>query len=155
VSLLRVVLDINIVISAYFFSKQDSPPRLVLQAALDKRYRLLHSSTYRDDLRRALSKDKFVERLSRIESTVDDIVETILLLGDTVEAAEVASGSVRDEDDSIILACAAGGNANYVVTGDEDLLVLKSYKGIQIVSPAQFLTILTPPASEASETSTI
>jgi predicted nucleic acid-binding protein len=38
----------------------------------------------------------------------------------------------------LILACARDAVADYVVTGDEDLLVLKNYEGISIVNPREF-----------------
>ena len=44
----------------------------------------------------------------------------------------------RDSDDDLILACARDAAADYVVTGDEDLLVLKNYEGISIVNPREF-----------------
>jgi uncharacterized protein len=44
----------------------------------------------------------------------------------------------RDSDDDLILACARGAVADYVVTGDEDLLVLKNYESISIVNPREF-----------------
>jgi len=44
----------------------------------------------------------------------------------------------RDSDDDLILACARDAIADYVVTGDEDLLVLKNYEGISILSPREF-----------------
>ena len=44
----------------------------------------------------------------------------------------------RDSDDDLILVCARDAVADYIVTGDEDLLVLKNYEGISIVSPMEF-----------------
>ena len=44
----------------------------------------------------------------------------------------------RDSDDDLILACARGAIADYIVTGDEDLLVLKNYEGISIVNLREF-----------------
>lgn len=44
----------------------------------------------------------------------------------------------RDSDDDLILACAKDAVADFVVTGDEDLLVLKNYAGIRIVNPREF-----------------
>jgi putative PIN family toxin of toxin-antitoxin system len=43
----------------------------------------------------------------------------------------------RDPDDDYILATAVAGNADYIVTLDEDLLVLKEYKGIKIIKPTE------------------
>ena len=44
----------------------------------------------------------------------------------------------RDSDDDLILVCARDAVADYIVTGDEDLLVLKNYEGISIVSHREF-----------------
>lgn len=48
----------------------------------------------------------------------------------------------RDADDDIVLSVAVAGKANLIITGDDDLLVLKKYDGIRIVSPRQFLELL-------------
>lgn len=144
-ALLRVVLDINVLVSAYFFSGADAPPRRVFVAALDKRYQLLHSTDYQRDLQQALSKTKFEARLARIGSTVDDLVGNVVTLGEGVQPIPIPEDVVRDKDDITILACAVGGKADYVVTGDNDLLTVVEYRGIRIVTPAQFLEILKPP----------
>jgi len=48
----------------------------------------------------------------------------------------------RDPDDNAVLECAIEGKAEYVVSGDKDLLVLKVFRGIQIVRAGEFLSIL-------------
>jgi len=48
----------------------------------------------------------------------------------------------RDPEDNAVLECAIEGNAQYIVSGDTDLLVLKQFRGIQIVRASQFLTLL-------------
>jgi putative PIN family toxin of toxin-antitoxin system len=48
----------------------------------------------------------------------------------------------RDKDDDVVLATALAGKADVFVTGDEDLLVLKKFRGIRILSPRQFLELL-------------
>ncbi len=48
----------------------------------------------------------------------------------------------RDPDDNAVLECAIEGNAEFIVTGDTDLLELKNFRGIQIVRASEFLTIL-------------
>jgi predicted nucleic acid-binding protein len=69
-----------------------------------------------------------------------------------VEPGEVPEDVVRDRKDRAVLACAVGGKAEYIVTGDEDLLILKTYQDVGIVTPAQFLEILQPPLTNpASE----
>ena len=48
----------------------------------------------------------------------------------------------RDPEDDHILACAKEGEADHVVSGDQDLLSLNRYEGISIVTPATFAAIL-------------
>ena len=44
----------------------------------------------------------------------------------------------RDPNDDMIIACAIDATADYIVTGDEDLLILKKYKDIVIMNPRNF-----------------
>jgi predicted nucleic acid-binding protein len=48
----------------------------------------------------------------------------------------------RDPDDDVVLATAVAGRADFIVTGDDDLLVLKRFRGIRILSPRQVLEML-------------
>jgi putative PIN family toxin of toxin-antitoxin system len=48
----------------------------------------------------------------------------------------------RDKGDDVVLATAIAGKADVIVTGDEDLLVLKKFRRIKILSPREFLELL-------------
>jgi putative PIN family toxin of toxin-antitoxin system len=48
----------------------------------------------------------------------------------------------RDSDDDEVLAIALTAKADMILTGDKDLLVLKEFQGIKIISPRQFLELL-------------
>jgi putative PIN family toxin of toxin-antitoxin system len=63
---------------------------------------------------------------------VDDIPEVVL----------------ADPDDDVVLACAVGGNADYIVTRDRHLLELGMHRGIPIVTPEAFAAILRGQVSE-------
>jgi len=76
-----------------------------------------------------------------------DPVELLLLsqLNEEVEiVAPVRLGRrvCRDKSDDIVLATGIAGKADVIVTGDDDLLVLKQFRGIRILSPRQFLELL-------------
>jgi uncharacterized protein len=49
------------------------------------------------------------------------------------------SGICRDPNDDFILECAETGKADLIVTGDKDLLSLKTYRAINIFTPRQYL----------------
>ena len=48
-------------------------------------------------------------------------------------------GIVRDPDDNKFIDCAISGRAPFLVSGDEDLLVLKKVMSVEILNPRQFL----------------
>lgn len=148
---LRVVVDINVLISGYFFGKPETPPRQILKATLDGFFVLLHTDDYLVDLLEALSKKTFLGRLAEIGETASSITLILAQLSEKVTAAEVPAGVVRDRDDAIILACAVGGQADTIVSGDKDLTTLGVFRNIPILTPAQFLLVLHPPDDPASE----
>ena len=57
---------------------------------------------------------------------------------DIVHETEICS----DADDNKFLELAVSGNASYIITGDKDLLILNTYQGIAIITPANFLSIV-------------
>ncbi len=48
----------------------------------------------------------------------------------------------RDPDDNRVLEAAVAGQVDYIVTGDRDLLALRSHAGIRMLTPAQFVEFL-------------
>lgn len=59
-----------------------------------------------------------------------------------VTPAPLPTSVSRDADDDVVLATAVVAGAAVIVTGDHDLLVLRSYEGIDIVTPRDFLSSL-------------
>lgn len=86
-----------------------------------------------------LSREKFAEQIAQRQLTVSSIIEQYCSAVVFVEPAEVPLGMIRDPKARMMLACAAGGKADFIVSGDKDLLVLTKYEGVQIVNADQFL----------------
>jgi uncharacterized protein len=78
----------------------------------------------------------------KFATSPDETSEALIILSEATREILGQSDSVtpirRDSDDHLILACARDAVADYIVTGDEDLLVLKNYEGIIIVTPREF-----------------
>jgi putative PIN family toxin of toxin-antitoxin system len=68
--------------------------------------------------------------------------EDIVVLSHLVAAEHEFAGASKDPDDDKYLAAAIEGRARFVVAGDSDLLDLKEYDDIRIVSPRVFLDLL-------------
>jgi len=85
-----------------------------------------------DEFKRVLSRQKFPPTL------IDDAVNLLVANALPVKATKLAAPACRDEDDDAILAGALEAKADCIVTGDQDLLVLEAYQGIEILKPADF-----------------
>ena len=71
-----------------------------------------------------------------------ELVEILERRCERSPGAELVRGVCRDPDDDKFLSCAVEGQADYLVTGDGDLLALGEYQGIRIVTPRQFVQVL-------------
>ena len=132
----RYVFDTNAIISALLFTT--SVPGQAFTRSLDNGTVLI-SQPLVEELNDVLGRDKFNRYVKREERErfIDALVRELEL----VEITEVVQGC-RDPKDDQILELAVNGNASWVVTGDNDLLVLNPFRGIQIVSPARLLELL-------------
>lgn len=135
----RVVIDTNVLISAALVPGA-VPSRVV--AYVLQHQRLLFSEQTFEELRTRLHRPKFDRYLS-----LDD---RKLLLHDFNAAAEwVALGEVfsfsRDRDDDKFVQTALNGGARWLVSGDADLLCLGSVQTVQIMTPAQALSVFMEP----------
>lgn len=127
-----VVLDTNVLVSALGFG---GPPLDVLLRTFDDEVRLLASEATLDELERVMHYD-------RLPFTATDRVQYLAILRreadiiDPEDSVEVAC----DSDNDKFLDVALEGDADCLVSGDDDLLALDSYAGIAIVTPDEFLT---------------
>jgi putative PIN family toxin of toxin-antitoxin system len=129
----RFVFDSNVVISAALFA--GSIPERSLRRALDHGKVLLARELILE-LRVVLARSKF-DRYLTLE--VRDLF-LANLIQQCVLVTDIAPVRVcRDPRDDIYLALAVAGGAASIISGDVDLLVLRSFEGIPILSPADFL----------------
>jgi len=90
--------------------------------------------------------EELAEKLGlRLHFSAEQVAETLAdYLGflRVVQIPKVLNAVPRDPEDNMVLECAIEGQAQYVVSGDNDLLVLKEFCGIQIVRASDFLKVL-------------
>jgi putative PIN family toxin of toxin-antitoxin system len=130
---LFVVIDTNVLISCLLFSGRLEPLRTLWQTG--RVVPLLSKQTF-DKLHRVLAYPKF--RLAPQEITAIIQLE-ILPYFEVLESVPQVPATCRDENDDKFLAVALGSNAAYLITGDQDLLVLAQFQETRIVTPADFL----------------
>jgi uncharacterized protein len=128
----RAVVDVNVLISAALSA--NGPSAEILRASRDGLFELVVSEMLLAELRRALGYPKLRKRIppDKAAAFTNWVADHAILAEDPPDAPPVGS---RDPDDDYLLALAISRRA-YLVTGDQDLLVLSD--DLPILTPAQF-----------------
>jgi putative PIN family toxin of toxin-antitoxin system len=125
----RLVLDTNVLIAAVV---ADGLCRDLVRRRLEN-HSLITSRTLLNELREKLE-EKFVVKAKDIP-----FLSVYEARAELVEPAPLDANLCRDPDDVAVLATAIAGKADFIITGDQDLLVLSQHEGIPIVTPRQWL----------------
>jgi len=128
-----IVLDTNVLISAIVFGRN---PRTILEMVMAGQVRCVLSFAILDELRDVLQRPKF----GFTPEQAVTVIEELRSLCDILNPARRLRTIKADPDDNRILECAVEAKADAIVTGDAHLLKLKTFRGISIMSPADFLT---------------
>jgi putative PIN family toxin of toxin-antitoxin system len=129
----RFVFDTNVLISAFLFSQ--SKPRQALDQAQDIGVIIFSNSVF-SELKEVLYRPKFDRYLSgeRQQELLLDLTQTAQFIDVTEQILEC-----RDPKDNKYLELAVSGQAECIVTGDDDLLVLNPFRDIEIMTVQEFL----------------
>ena len=82
--------------------------------------------------------EKLAAKLAFSDQQVDETLADYLSFHTVVDIPGVLDVVARDPEDNAVLECAQAGQARFIITGDDDLLTLKTYQGIDIISAAEF-----------------
>ena len=132
----RVVVDTNTLISALL---TQGMPRRVMQAIFDLEIEILLCAQTYEELVTRLRRPRF-DRYRDAEAWAIFLAE-LVELATWIEDIEIEAVS-RDPDDDKFLALAIAGEADAIITGDQDLLVIEKHKGICILTAAALLASL-------------
>lgn len=126
-----LVFDTNVLISGYLWN---GAPRQAIQLIKSGDFDLLYCRGSIDEIVRVLSV-KF--KLNAIE--IYRIVLDIKSMGKNIGISSREHPISEDPSDNLFINLAIDGNAKIIVSGDSHLLKLKEYRGIEIISVAEFL----------------
>lgn len=144
---MRAVLDTNVVISATLIEGGNEDR--ILRAWQRGAFQLVLSPQILEEMGRVL----FSERIRKFRWMDDaDVVALLQILAaeSVLVPGRLKVKASRDPADDKFLAAAVEGKTEYVVTGDKDLLVLKAYRRVEIVTPGRFVRILATGGSKGS-----
>lgn len=137
----QVIIDTNILISAFLWG---GIPGAVLSACLTRNIQMLRTDATFEEFVETLNKSKFDKQLAKRRLTREEILDRWQQISVLVSPADVPQDAIADPKDVIILAAAAGGDADAVVTGDDHLLRLVIFGNARMLTVVEFLDLLQP-----------
>lgn len=135
---MNAVIDTSVFVSSLL--KKQGVPAQVLDAWRAHRFQLVTSPAIVEEIRSTMTHSRIRRRYLIADEDVERLLH-LLQTDATVVAgiSDVGDARLRDPNDEIILACVADSDADVLVTSDQDLLVLETFRGTPIVTPRQFL----------------
>jgi len=129
---LKAVLDTNVLVSGLAYPS--SIPGRIVTAWRKGGLEVVLSRFILDELARVLP--RLNHRLNWQPSDFQDLIDLLALSTELVEPAEIEGCELRDEKDFPVLGTLLAAKADYLITGDSDLLALSNKH--PIVTPAEF-----------------
>lgn len=130
---MKTVIDSNVWISALIFGGR---PRQVFESVVRNGWTLVLSEEIITEVRRIIKK--------KFANFVDDFETFLLIMGPYISVVKIGESKVficRDNDDNQVIETAVAGVADFILTGDKDLLVLGKYNQIIITDSSSFIAL--------------
>lgn len=133
----RIVFDTNVLISAIL---SDGAPSVLLRKGMLNEFTIVASDLLLREFENVMQRPKF--KVYNNDDEVHRTVQVLMHVADFVIVISKFSVVERDFKDNMILETAYDGQASFIVSGDDHLLSLKSFRGIKIVSVKEMLDYL-------------
>ena len=130
---IRVIVDVNIWISFLIGRRLQR----IFDALVKPQITLIFSKELLDELYAVTQRPKLRKYFASREK-VEELLSFLPTMGEMVELPEIFTERCRDCKDDYLLELAIRSNADFIVTGDKDLLVIKTIGGCQIVTASEF-----------------
>ena len=126
---MRIVLDSNVIMAAFAARG--------LCNALFEHCLENHDIFLCEDILSEIS-EKLIKKIRLSKPISDKIINYLRSHAHIVEPEKVSPKACRDKNDLMVLGSALKGKADYIITGDKDLLIINIFQGIKIVNPRSF-----------------
>lgn len=136
---MRAVIDTSVLISGLI--RPGGTTGSVLKALRDGLFTILYSSDTIIEVVEVLGRDKFRLKYHVQPDDITALVNLIRLRGEAVYISQRVT-ECRDPKDDKFLDVALSGDADYLVSGDLDLLSMNPYRSVPVVTPAEFLVMI-------------
>jgi putative PIN family toxin of toxin-antitoxin system len=133
---MKIVLDTNIFVSGWLWG---GIPARLFKFARTHQIIICASEPILTELENTFSKPKLQRKLQSLGFTANSLMSGTRELVEIYSISPLNLSELRDANDNMVLATAVAAEAEAIVTGDLDLLVLREYQGIVIVTARDFL----------------
>ena len=133
---MKVVADTNVIVSAMLWI---GTPHSILVAAEEARLTLCISPALLQELEGVLHRPKFAPRLRELQVGAEKLTTSYARLAHVVLPRRVIRLVETDPADDEVLACALAARAKFIISGDSDLLQLRVYRRMRVLSPTAFV----------------
>lgn len=130
--MLKVVLDTNVFIAAYFNRKSASAR--IIDLCLENKHKLIFSPRLRKEV-------KLILKNVRAERGFHERIRSLFMNASKVKPIQKVFMVKEDPEDNKFLECALEGEADYLITSDRHLLELEEFAQTKICKPTQFLKL--------------
>ena len=137
---MKIVLDANLFVSAAIEAR--GKPAQILDAWRNDQFVLILRDDILEEFERVLYRPRIRKRHQWTDSEINGFLDSLRDLATITKGELDVKAVIDDPGDDKYIACAVEGEADYIVSGDHHLVQLGSYRGIPIVTPAEFLAIL-------------
>jgi putative PIN family toxin of toxin-antitoxin system len=135
--MLRVAIDTSCLVS--YALTRGKLMRQVIAGWREGAFAMLSSPATRAELASVLARPS-IRRMAAVP--LDELSTGLARFTEHVPGKLEVVGACRDPKDDKFIACAVEGEAHYLLTGDRDLLILRTYREVAIVTPGQFVLAL-------------
>lgn len=132
---MRVVVDTGVLISGLI--RPGGAAGGVLHGLRDGRFTAIYSTPMALEIINVLGRPQFRSKYHVQAEDITALIDLLRLRGELV-APRQSVAACRDPKDNKFLEAALAGEADAIVTGDDDLLALNPFEGIEIIRPAEF-----------------
>lgn len=127
---MKIIIDTNVVISGTFFGGY---PRKILKAVVNNEVSAYASKSIVDEYLEIIDEMINSKQGKITKKILDPFIKKLIVIKPTTKI-ELS----RDSDDDKFIECAVDSKATYIVSGDKDLLDIKKYNNIKIVTAKKF-----------------
>lgn len=133
---MKIVIDTNVIVSAMFFGGK---PRQLVELLVKHKFQSFASAEIVNEYQ-----DTASELCARYPKKPVHLPLTAIVTAMNIIETTSDISVCRDPDDDKFINCALDSNCSYIISGDNDLLTIKNYNGIKIVTVAEFFHQIAP-----------